>query len=449
MEWHTFPGREKARQALLSLAHDSAVQHLLLRTSEEKDRDEALKKNTVVLEEMSRQQAADGAWGKPSLAPSRSAENFGGRAHAHAQLKRVPHGVKYNAPLAPQPYFSRKPPKRPPTLEQMELDMKAWANVVDEREAAVHEGRMLEYDRARRAFERSAREAFEAGERGKLDQAAELQTLKEQQEAKLQSVEKRCLAALQEMQAKAQQAEEERDANIEMRKAQRGELASLHAKLAALEETLSSQTKAKVEVEALHLQAKRAGEAQRVEARDAQIEQVRRQCVRRGLHRDVAIGFEAWLELANAKAAAMARLDQAATRLRNGVKVSAFAQWASAWETWVREAHSAQLAASREESKASEVAELEKRHAAEAEKARAEAEALASAISKLSEEVAERERQLKERTEAHAAEVAELQKEMETQREVGKTTVDQIVAAREQVMEELRAGHLLCSAYSR
>ena len=444
MEWHTFPGREKARQALLSLANDKAVQHLLLRSTEEKDRDEELKKNTLVLEEMSRQHHGDAGQPTARCATSKSAGSLGrvrSAAAARAPLKGVwgGGGTKYTAPLAPQPYFERRPPKRPPTLEQMELDMKAWAKVVDEREAAVHEGRMLEYERARKAFERNAREAFEAGQRGKAEMATELQDLKDQQETKLHDVEKRCLSALQEMQGTAQRAEAERDANIAAREAQASELTSLYDKITALEETLSSQAKAKAEVQAMYKQAKRKGEAQQVEARDAQIEQVRMQFVRRARYRDVAMGRAAWVELAGARGAAMARLGKAATRLRNGVKARAFAQWLIAWEACVRQARTAKLAAEQERSRASEVAELEKNRTAEAEEKRAEAEAQAAVMSQLREELAEREKQLEERAEAHAAEVAALTKEMEEEREAAKTNVDQLLASREQVCGVVRS----------
>ena len=61
--------------------------------------------------------------------------------------------------------------------------------------------------------------------------------------------------------------------------------------------------------------------------REARVELMRRQLVRRIMHRDIASGWEAWYELWAAKTYAMSRLREVANRLHSPELSIAFACW--------------------------------------------------------------------------------------------------------------------------
>jgi len=72
-------------------------------------------------------------------------------------------------------------------------------------------------------------------------------------------------------------------------------------------------------------------EAQAEKDKEERVELCRRQSMRRMLNRGLSNGFEAWRELVDAKAYALARLKAAANRLKSPEVAEAFGVWAEVW----------------------------------------------------------------------------------------------------------------------
>ena len=329
--------------------------------------------------------------------------------------------LAYIPPLPPSPSW---PTLKPPTLDQMERDMKKWAQTKDKIEArAMHEGRRQEYERACEVVEDLTQQASEQRElcHKVQDELQQARVLHEEAAFKLEWTD----TALKESRAKTSEAEAA--ANLHSR-----ELASLRAKTAMLEEQLRVYIGAENEAKRL-AEAEAAKQAAKAAAR---IEQVGAQILRRIMNRDISIGFSAWAEMWEAKLYAMGRLRQVAGKLRNAGLYHAFQDWSAEWRRCVQKKREASLRASSDAAAAQERAaeaaligaemaakeaatnealkQLEAREKevaalkdsnAEAEEIAGELKARDATVAKLQQQLAERIQELRAKEEAHAAAV--------------------------------------------
>ena len=339
----------------------------------------------------------------------------------------------YKEPQQPRMMW---PPNKPPTLEQMERDMRIWSHMRHEVvELAVYEGQRREHERAKGAYgELMRRYEHAAADAHRLE--AELAG-SVQQHAKSHAQLALRVAALSK------------------------ELSDAHAQLEAArsrEDALSAQAAA---TEAQRQAALAQRDASVSVANEERLRSFARQAVRRMLHRELADSFSEWARLSantverrlwkakEEEHAARARalqgeVDQAkAEEARTAAELHAKAEEAKREAAQVLERASAEQEAMR--------AVLAQREAAMAEREAAMAQESGSALSRAQAElealrrsVDDGQQAMRAKEEAHAAELAalrekhaaELAAELAAEREAHE---EQAAALRGQVEEQVRA----------
>jgi hypothetical protein len=335
----------------------------------------------------------------------------------------------YKEPQQPRMMW---PPNKPPTLEQMERDMRIWSHMRHEVvELAVYEGQRREHERAKGAYGELMRRYEHA--------AADAHRLEAE------------LAGSVQQHAKSH-------AQLALRVAALGkELSDAHAQLEAArsrEDALSAQAAA---TEAQRQAALAQRDASVSAANEERLRSFARQAVRRMLHRELAGSFSEWARLSantverrlwkakEEEHAARARalqgeVEQAkAEEARTAAELHAKAEEAKREAAQVLERASAEQEAMR--------AVLAQREAAMAEREAAMAQESGSALSRAQAElealrrsVDDGQQAMRAKEEAHAAELAALREkhaaELAAEREAHE---EQAAALRDQVEEQVRA----------
>ena len=252
--------------------------------------------------------------------------------------------------------------EKPPTLSQMEKDMKEWAKAKQDVEAsAVHKGRTLEFERVKPIVDELQAELLRV-------QALHTETMQKLAESESQLAQYRSrvgelvekagrqqrLVDTREMeicrlQAKTSALEQQVRAKPSASKPSTGrgeeQLAACDAELAALRAELERerQTTAMLREHGQQWAGGKQGpnddatEQLQIALRITREELIRTQAARRLLHRDKAMGFQAWTDFVEARCVAFDTLRRAANRLRAPAIAESFYLWVEQVEEARRE----------------------------------------------------------------------------------------------------------------
>ena len=237
------------------------------------------------------------------------------------------------------------------SLQRIKLEMSGGNDVERRaREAADKEARIKRYERqfGRRMLNAGLTRGWQAWHEFAAARAAALRTLRRvagklQEPAKVLALEtwaadlaehRRQVEAIRQRNQTAKLEEQIEGLKAQLRALLESSAAKqreAEAERAELQRKVTQLSGGTAEIEALL-------EAQLAKEKEERVELCRRQSMRRMLNRDLASGFSAWLELAEAKQYAVGRLRACARMLKSPELAEAFGTWTEVWEEGVQRA---------------------------------------------------------------------------------------------------------------
>jgi hypothetical protein len=262
MPTESLPWEDQARELLGLLAQDEAYLQDLQRARDARPRRRGLLQGSVSTSSLGRAPASPTGELSPPKGRTRSSIFF--------RTRTSKPWVDYVPP--PVPVASKD--IRPPTIDQMERDLREWAEKRDIITHAMHEGQKQEHSRAAATIEQLAKQEAEQRDRCKraLGELKGLQMDLDDANRKVEILE----VALHEMRKRATDAESARD--------QLQATARKHGKGVAL-------ANKEVAMKAEELEKQLAAE------RASRVEHIQNQIIRRIINRDISACFTAWVDV--------------------------------------------------------------------------------------------------------------------------------------------------------